>query len=390
MASYLESKRPKDCAGCGACAEICPVHCITMAEKEDGFVFPEVNNEICLHCNKCIRTCPYSGTPERHEVKYSCAGKSGNDNACSASSSGGLFFALASTVLAEGGSVAGAALDENFFCRHYVIDKPDDLTKLMGSKYVQSECHPVFPQIKAELSAEKEVLFVGTPCQVEGLKRYLGREYENLICVDIACHGAPSAADFRECQKQLEKKHRGRLTYLKFRDKTRSGWNHSLTYRIERDHKEKTYTVQPYKVPYYYFFLHSMNIRESCYECPFVGVSRVGDITLADFWGGEKVFSEKEIGKGVSAILCNTEKGRRLLEKCSALIYKKDVDLADIVAGNQPFKTHCKEYPGRTQLLRDVLSNGYSGLRKYIPLKEYVIAGIKAAVPEKLKRALSR
>lgn len=390
MASYLDNGLIEYCSGCGACKEACPKQCINMKQGRDGFLFPSIDEDSCIHCDKCRRICPYNKTVVKNKVKECYSGFSANNSISENSSSGGLFYELAEQVIKNGGVVSGARFDKNYNCIHAVAHTMKELLPLMGSKYVQSDCSVVFAEIEKSLKDGVTVLFAGTPCQVAGLRNYLNREYKNLYCVDVSCHGVPSAADFLKCKKYLEKKHLGRLVHIKFRDKKRGGWYHSITYSVERNGTIKEYTAAPYQIPYYYFFLQSKNIRKCCYNCPYVGYERIGDITLADYWRAEKEYSEQEIGNGVSAILCNTEKGIRLLELCKSNCVLRKGTIKRITEANQPFIGHVAEYGDREHLLEEILDIGYKDTKTYIGEKAYLAAVLKAIVPEKIKRTIRR
>ena len=164
------------------------------------------------------------------------------------------------------------------------------------------------------MKSGKTVLFSGTPCQIAGLKNYLKDDYDNLICVDIACHGVPSSEDFKKCIKHLEEKHGGKLKNVDFRDKTKGNWSHRFSYVVADDNGEKKYVKFPSQIPYYYFFLHAENLRNSCYKCIYSQFKRVGDITLADCWGIENINLKINSKHGASTVLINTKKGSKIFE----------------------------------------------------------------------------
>ena len=390
MASYLDNGKLQDCSGCGACKECCPKQCIVMEQGEDGFLFPRIDKTLCIHCNKCRIVCPFNHPVEKYTALKSFSGAATDLDICEKSSSGGLFYVIAKYILARHGVVAGAIFDKDYHCVHSIAYNEEELMPMLGSKYVQSDCSAVYPRIKDVLEAGREALFSGTPCQVAGLRNFLGNEYSNLYCIDVACHGVPSAVDFETCKTYLEDRYKGKLSYLKFRDKKRGGWYHSISYIIDKNGHKKEYTVAPYKVPYYYLFLGSMNIRKSCYNCQYVGLERTGDITLADFWRAEKIYREKEIGSGISAVLCNTEKGKELFLASVKSGGTRETELEKLIDGNQPFLNHIAENPNRDRLLRGIIKNGYRDTKKYIGMKKYIVAVLKASVPEKLKRLIFR
>lgn len=390
MNSYLVNQNLECCSGCGACIQICPKQCISFIDVEDGFSAPKIDEEKCIHCNRCVGVCPYSNPVERYCIIKSFSAKAKSVDAQMLSSSGGCFYGLSRVVMDQGGVVFGAVIDDSYHCVHKMATKCEELDPLLGSKYVQSRCDVVFSEIKNKLQNGKTLLFSGTPCQVAGLKNYLGKNYDNLLLVDVACHGVPSNNDFLKCIQWIENKHNGKLIYIKFRDKSNAGWMHSLTYKIEKNGTIKSYTVSPYKIPYYYFFLYSKNIRKSCYECPYIGTERVGDITLGDFWAAERVVPEKDIGKGISIALCNTQKGLEWIKKSKKYLNLQLIDKELAVRNNQPFSRKPDRYLLREKMLKQVLGEGYKNTRYYLGLKEFIIEAIKALVPEKIKRMIIR
>ena len=390
MTTYLDCPDRANCSGCGACVQICPRQCISMSEAPDGFMYPQIDQARCIECGRCRQVCPYASQPEQFSCKAGYAAQAHSQPIKTGSSSGGCFAALAQAILSKHGVVFGAAWTADHGCMHQKAETAEELQPLMGSKYVQSRCDVVYPEVRRALQDGRPVLFAGTPCQIAGVKGYLGKAYDHLLCLDIACHGVPSGADFRRCLEHLEKKHAGKLTYFRFRDKQHAGWNHSFTYRIARNGREKTYTVAPYRVPYYYLFLHARNHRKSCYTCPYVGMERVGDITLADFWRAEQHMQESEIGQGVSAVFCNTEKGLAWWQECQQFLQTRAFEPAVLAVDNQPFLQHSKEPAHRDEMLTDILTHGYDVAKRYISRKEYGIAALKAAIPEDIKRTIRR
>lgn len=387
MSSYLINGRYVNCSGCGACVQSCPRNCISFVELNDGFMYPAIDKDKCINCNRCLQVCPYENSPERKQVIKSYAAKTANIHDYQNCTSGGVFAYLARLILQGGGLVVACAMtDDGKKCTHLIIDNENDLTKVLGSKYIQSRCDEVFPIIKENLLKGIQVLFCGTPCQVAGLKKYLGHENENLILVDFACHGVPSNRDYQQLIKYLEDKYKGKVYSVKFRDKTQAGWKHALSFTICRNGKTYDYTLAPHRIPYYFFFLHSRNIRESCYQCPYVGMNRLGDLTLADFWGAEEVLPISEIKNGISAVLCNSVKGEKLIEFNDKNIIKWDVSIEKLIKRNQPFQKNCMTYSKHDELLTLIRTTGYSRIKKYYSKKERLIEWIKALIPNDLKR----
>lgn len=315
--TYIHSVNPRQhicdsnlCSGCGACAIACPRQCITMVCDHEGFLRPQINDDICIHCGKCENICPVAN-------KYSddgCNPKTFAAVGCEItvrekSSSGGVFYALAKQIIAAGGVVFGAAFDENLAVELTYAESMDDISRLQGSKYVQSRTGNAYVQAKKFLDGGRQVLFTGTPCQIGGLYAYLNREYDNLITQDLVCHGVPSPKLWEHYLQEQETCHDSKVSSVSFRDK-RSGWKtYSVTFNFENgDSVSRILTEDAYMKA----FLSHVALRPACHECSFKQIHRKSDITLADFWGAEKLCPEKNDNKGISLVMCHSERGERL------------------------------------------------------------------------------
>ena len=296
------------CYGCSACFNICPVRAIEMTRNEEGFVRPIIHEDVCIHCNKCEKVCPalHSENMKNKKTAQFWAVRNNNDNMVKKSSSGGIFALLAEYMLAQKGVVYGAAFDDENVLRHVRVDDFAKLEQLLGSKYVQSDIGTVYSQVRADLHDNKKVLFVGTPCQVAGLKAFLGKDDDNLLLVDLLCHGVPSPEVWRLYLQSLNVKGKA---HIEFRNKD-EGWKN---YSIIIDDKVKDVH---HDNPYNFGFLNNLYLRKSCYQCQFCGVKRCGDLTLGDFWGAGLFRKNLDADdKGTSVILLNSAKGYRVLEK---------------------------------------------------------------------------
>lgn len=322
-------KSNKDCCACGACVNICLKQAIQMQEDENGFLYPIIDNDKCIKCGLCIKTCALQNNKLKNTPLKTYAAQSHNTD-LKKSASGGIFASLAVNVLKDGGVVYGAALENvngKLICRHIVVNSVTDLEKLQGSKYIQSNIGNIYQAVKKNLLENKIVLFSGTPCQVDGLRAYLGKQYENLYCIDIICHGVPSNKMFQDYIETLEKKYNDKIIDFKFRDKTK-GWG--LT---AKGYTAKGYTaiIQANVSSFYYYFLKSYIYRDSCYSCKYACKNRCGDITIGDYWGIENAHPEVlknnsvlDYRNGVSCLIVNTEQGKKLIEK-----YKDDLKLIE-------------------------------------------------------------
>ena len=298
----IEISNKKECSGCYACVSICPKRCISMQIDNEGFWYPLVDKNECIECGMCEKHCPVKKSKRNYRDIEGYAAINKNSTVQKRSSSGGVFTLLAEYVLENGGVVYGAAFDEEYMVRHIGVERIHELGKLQGSKYVQSQMGSIYLEVKEKLNRGKIVYFSGTPCQVDGLIAFLGKEYDNLICQDIICHGVPSPKIWKQYLKQFNIEKNAKIL---FRDK-RTGWE---SYSFTIDQREK-YTQRASENLYMKVFLNNLCLRPSCYQCHSKGNFRKSDITLGDFWGVEKVCSEMYNEKGTSLILINSEKGK--------------------------------------------------------------------------------
>ncbi len=308
---YLTNKY--HCTGCGACYNTCPVGAITMVSDEEGFLYPEINNDKCIKCHACENACPADRVKASDELPPAYAAFSKDNDIQAKSSSGGVFTHIARNVLSLGGVVFGAAYDENFNVCHIAVDNENDLQRLRTSKYVQSDIKLTYKQAKDYLKNGKTVLFTGTPCQIAGLKQFLQKDYDNLYTQDIICHGVPSPDAFNEYLNTYHRK-KG-IKSISFRDKTK-GWN-DFSMRVEYI-DGSIYRELATKDPFERAFLANLNLRPSCYQCQYKTASRMSDITLADYWGVEVVHPELKDVQGVSLVLTHSQKGEKLLKEIEA------------------------------------------------------------------------
>lgn len=322
----IEIKNKKDCCGCGSCAQVCPVNCIIMIEDREGFLYPKVEKEKCVDCNLCIKGCPiqsiYSNLDNKVKpIAYAAFVK--EDEIRLSSSSGGIFSVLVHIILRENGVVFGAAFDSNMSVHHIAIEDENELYKLQGSKYIQSRIDDTFQEVSYFLKRGRKVLYSGTACQIAGLKRYLGRDYNNLYTVDVLCHGVPSPKVWRKYLVSKEQLAGSQVKKVYFRKK-QTGWK---TFSIELQfNNSKKYEQVFYKDVYMLMFLKNICLRPSCYNCKFKSLSRLSDITLGDFWGIENIAPEMDNNKGTSIVLIQSDKGKRLFHDISNSIEIKSID----------------------------------------------------------------
>ncbi len=381
------------CCGCRGCEHTCPVNAITMWDNDDGFLVPRVDDEICINCGKCRKACSMLNWALCGEPEHGYAAYLRDTEKLNCSASGGAFTAIAETVLENGGLVFGSANDtQTGLPKVQCARNLDELEPLKNSKYVQSDTNDSFICVEAALKAGQTVLFSGTPCQVGGLRRYLGKPYDNLLTVDIICHGVPSPKLYRSYLNWLGEQYGGTVTDYVFRSKDKHDW--SLTYRadIQRPNGQvKTVERIASLTPYYHAFLHGDIYRESCYNCPYAQWFRSGDITIGDFWGIEREYPAYAHDGGVSAVLVNNEKGEALWEQASALMVSHEVDVESIRRNQGNLNHPTKRTAVRDEIYRDVAENGFDHAAKtYMKSPDYIIDLIKDKIPGRVRQNLKR
>lgn len=370
------------CTGCELCAQLCPKKAIMMRENDEGFFFPDVDDSICVRCGMCVVGCPvlepivttsanpallYSGYEKSMKYQERC-------------SSGGIFGLLADKIMQTGGVVFGAAFDATTKTVRHVSSDECDLNDILRSKYVQSRIGNVYMQINDILTTtNRKVLFCGTPCQVEGLLRYVKKDFENLITVDFVCHGVPSPGVFRDMLESEEEKCKGRIKNITFREKNPNGKGEEYLYLYLYLYDGRRVEYKSLDFYYYYLFLYNVILRKSCMTCARAG-SHKSDMTLADDWL-QKWQSDPSIG--VSLIRINTEKGESVFGvlKDELLVYP--VDLKERTITTQVHRYSIKE--------RKVLFQKYRNRKNISTLKhEYYKIRFKNESKKKLIYMLSK
>lgn len=335
----------KDCCGCSACANICPHKAISMVENSEGFLYPEIDETKCINCGLCEKACPILSNNNGNFKNPDCYAAMADDETRKVSSSGGAFSIIAEYILEKNGYICGCTFDKNDLkAKHIVINSKEDLYKLRGSKYVQSDIGTTYQDVKELLENGKFVLFSGTPCQVAGLKSFLRKEYENLLTVDILCHGVPSPKVYRKYLNELLTSSNEKVINVNFRDKVR-GWSPTLTHTTTTT--TTTYSYVQVDDTYMQLFLNNISLRKNCTDCKFCSTQRPGDFTIADFWGIENFDKNLNDGKGTSLVLVNNPKAKNIYEKLlEKFLLSKSVPLKYAILGNRnlyaPHKVHHK------------------------------------------------
>jgi len=333
------------CSGCSACVNICPQDAISMEYNKEGFLYPKIDTKKCINCNLCSKVCQINQHKITNKIPKEVIAASANDEIREKSSSGGMFGLLAKEVLKQKGYVCGASFSDDFKkVEHIIISNEKELPKLQTSKYIQSDLGQIFKSIKKLLEENKLVLFCATPCQVEGLNNFLIKEYPNLITIDILCHGAPSPLVWREYLNEISKNEK--IESINFRDK-KNGWSSPLTLNIKFKNK-KELSLKSNEDLYYRAFLKNLILRKSCSTCQYTNLSRMGDITLGDFWGINKYNKNLNDNKGLSLVCVNSKKGEMLFSKIkNELKSFSKVPLEYAIRGNLVLEKPCKTHTNR-------------------------------------------
>ena len=353
---HIQINRPEKCSGCTACSQACPKQCITMQNDDEGFVYPVINEEICIECGRCKVVCPVLHHDEGKTPQKVLAEKNTNEDVRSTSSSGGVFYELARRFIEDGGVVYGCALDENMVARHVRVENMDKLNALRSSKYVQSDMGQTMREIREILLSGRKVLFSGTPCQAAGVRNFLGKNYENLFVVDVLCHGVPSPKLFADYLDYLSGQYGGgKPISVNLRNKQR-GWKR-LYMEVRFDNGKRHYVYSGYD-RYEGMFLNNLSLRPSCYECKFTTTERYGDITLGDFWGIGKKYPQWDDDKGISVVMLNTEKGIAEYEQVANLFDGREEELNTAKAGQRTLYAPTQKNPSRDAFYKMYVEKG--------------------------------
>lgn len=337
------------CTGCSSCYNACPKDAINMYEDANGFIYPRIDKTKCVVCGICKNTCPKLNLKFTNDVATICYAFMADDVVRMDSASGGAFSACAQSIISLGGVVCGAAWSDDFGLTHIVVEKGEDLDKIRGSKYVQSSIGKIYKTIKKYLDADRWVLFVGTPCQVDGLLHYNNKNYDKLLTIDLLCRGVPSSGLFKRYLRESY----GNQMPKRIVQKTKkyAGWG-AYT-EIEESNGNIQYFSMENNI-WMKAFLSDLMFRDSCYVCPYPQTRRVGDLSIGDFWQIAKFDKAYDDKKGTSIVIANTTKGRDFLRSVKAKLIE-EVPLSF----EQPFNsalTSARKKPLRRQTFFDMLS----------------------------------
>lgn len=371
------------CSGCGACFAVCPPSAIEMITDEKGFLHPKVILGKCVGCGICEKSCPVMSPKKAESLKKAVGAYNINEKNRKESSSGGVFTLLAQKVIEQGGIVYGAAFDETFRkVRHIGVEDMEGISALRGSKYVQSTAYPVFADIKNHLKSGRKVLFCGTPCQVEGLRGYLAKRYHDLLCVDMICHGVPSPKVWEKYISAQEKKAGAAAISVSFTDKT-NGWaNRSMKLCFENG---VVMTTPHSKDNFMKAFSANISLRESCGNCVAKKIDRLSDITIADFWGVNRLSPELYDGDGTSLLIIHTEKGDKAVNAIGEKVKIADADLSAALKINSAATESAKLHKDREEFFASLEHTGFDETVCRLVKQKKSIKTVVKAILSKIK-----
>lgn len=359
-----------DCCGCNACGDICPRGAISFKADHEGFWYPEIDKAACIDCGLCERVCPVISPAdfiERYEKPAVYAAYTKDEAVRLDSTSGGIHSMLANKMFDREAFVGGAVYNEDHTVSQIITDQRERLPEIRSSKYLQSNAESVYRNIRARLKNGKNVFFCGTPCQVQALYKFLGKDYDNLITADFICRGVNSPKVFLSYMEMLEKKYGSRATDIKFKSKEKGWHNFSIRVKFENG---KVYCRDRWHDLFFIGYLQYNDfVRPSCYNCKFKSFPQKADITLADFWGIEKLDPAMDQDKGTSMVMINSDKGAALFETIKGDIVWKEFPQEQAAIGNPAMNSSLeKRFDTREQFFNDLDSMSFDKLAlKYFP-----------------------
>ena len=389
------------CCGCSSCVNSCPKNAISMTADSDGFLYPQINSEKCVDCGICLKSCAFQNIKETNAPLAVSAAVRRDRQKLKKSASGGMFAVIAEKIICGGGIVFGCSMERvngKLYPMHIKAETVRELVPLLGSKYVQSDLGTVFRDIKKELVSGRKVLFCGTPCQAAGLKGFLKKDYDNLLILDLICHGIPSAKMFQDYIAHTEKKRKIKIESFRFRAKTgKIGLSGEMIY-TDRNGRRKREFLTPNTSSYYSYFLDAQIYRESCYVCPYTCENRAGDLTIGDFWGFGKKYDDYDKEKfiaedGISCVSVNTEKGMKFWESIQNDIFIYSSDYASAAERN-PQLVRPSTKGNKYDLVKETYrKQGYAGVEKlFAPtlVKYKTKQFVKKLVPKPLIKIIKK
>ncbi|MCM1495269.1 MAG: Coenzyme F420 hydrogenase/dehydrogenase, beta subunit C-terminal domain [Bacteroides sp.] len=346
----------EECVGCSACKNICPVDCIEMMYNEEGYFVPFIDETKCIHCDACKKVCPMQEAyqPDK-EMQQAYLFIHCQEYYRNLSSSGGFFKALSDVVLEDNGVVFGAYLTEDFLVRHGYVEQKEDIFRLMGSKYVQSEMGDSYKQAKEFLEQGRWVLFSGTPCQIGGLYSFLGKEYDNLTTVELFCAGIPSQYSWKSYLKDYHGNEE--IRYVQFRYKGQGWWQTGLRFQYLKD--DYYFSSRSRLDPYMAAFSNTVNLNETCYHCKFKGEKKNADFSIGDAWNINRIRVNMDDDRGITIVLINSEKGLKIIKKIQRDNHLFEVSLEEAMFAREEWNPNVNVPDNRESFIYDLKEHGF-------------------------------
>ena len=382
----IDDSNKKNCCGCCACEAVCPSNAIVIKRDSEGFQYPCVDADKCINCGACDRVCPFLNKAncfDEAQKAYAMYDKNLNNRITS--SSGGIFGVLAEYVLKRGGIICGAAFDQKFNVKHIFVETMEDLHHLKGSKYLQSDNERIYPRVKEQLEKGREVLYSGTACQVAGLQKFLGKQYQNLITIDVLCHGVPSPKLWKKYLDEINHNNANGIEGINFRSKI-EGWKN---FSLEVKYNDGTVKREIYSNNNYMrLFLGNICLRPSCHHCKYKELDRPSDITVGDYWGIEDQLPEMDDDKGVSIVKINTFHGENAVKNILQSMDYKMVDIETALPKWADSRNSVLPHVNRKKFFRRMEKDSMDDLTKL--LKESFLQTEKKKADNKLKRVKNK
>ncbi len=377
----------ENCTGCDACVQRCPKQCISWATKEFDFRYPRVDEATCINCGLCEKVCPIDKELKVPTAQKAYAAVHKDSSVLEKSTSGGAFTALADTIFSQGGVVYGAAMLNDMQVKHIRTENRTAFAELRSSKYLQSDTGTTYQMVEQDLKQGKVVLYSGTPCQIDGLKCFLRKEYENLYTADIVCHGVGSQAYF-DRYMEFAKERYGKIKALRFRSKEYAGWScGGVVVVVGTSNSEKKIPYRDFDNYYYSYFLSGDIYRKCCYSCKYANTKRVGDFSLGDYWGVEALNLPLQTENGCSLLLVNNERAEKLLETIVDLD-KVETTIEQAAHCNKQLNEPSRLPESRQKRIEEYVSMSGQQIQKvYLKTHRRTVAKgkLKALMPYKLK-----
>lgn len=361
--------KKKECTGCCSCYNICPAHCISMQEDEYGYIYPNIDSKKCVGCGLCRKICPSLDKIKLKSPKTVYAAVNKNVKDYKEATSGGIATLFSKMIASKGGVVYGAAVCDEFSVKHIRVTEVQETDRFKGSKYVQSMIGNTFKHVKEDLECDKQVLFIGTPCQVAGLYKFLGKEYKKLYTCDIVCHGVPPYRYLKEHLRTIGVFDKGR--YVSFRSKC--GY-----YLAVKNDQKILYQKKNFYDIYYIGFLKGLTCRESCYDCKYAQKKRISNITLGDFWGFNSMNKPfpVEHSDGLSLVMINDDKGKELFNMCRQDMVYQEREIDEALNGNKQLRKPSIKHKNYYKFRAEYKKMGFEKAAKKMLWKERVVYAI--------------